>query len=196
MTKYAVWYAETDWEQSSDQPCHVKVHEEDIWPIDDNSVSGAKDTLADGDHPVVAIGGRTAADGRPQNLTGVVLSYDADATQAVVDVCPSRIVRTYVSNILTYAQGAPATWEAAPALGQPVYVDDSDDLGAGTTLSMAAANTAGVDNPLAGWLFYCQDEYADSGVGGPNSSDSYPRSWDDDEDYEYLVCVLLSPSTP
>jgi hypothetical protein len=195
MTKFTVWYTGTDWQQSSEQPCHVKVHEDALWPIDDNAIA-QKDVLADGDHPVVAIGGRTAADGRPQNLTGVVLTYDADATQAVVDVCPSRIVRSYVSNILTYAQGAPATWEAAPALGQPVYVDDSDDLGAGTTLSMAAANTTGVNNPLAGWLFYCQDEYADSGVGGANATDAFPRSWTADADAEYLVCVLLAPSTP
>jgi hypothetical protein len=196
MTKYSVWYTGTDWEQSSEQPCHVKVQEPHIWPIADNSVSGVKDALANGDHPVVAIGGRTAADGRPQNLTGVVLSYDASATQAVIDVCPSRIVRAYVSNILTYAQGAPATWEAAPALGQPIYVDDSDDLGAGTTLSMASANTAGVDNPLAGYLFYCQDEYVDSGVGGPNSSATFPLSWTADADAEYLVCVLLTNATP
>jgi len=195
MTKYTVWYTGTDYQQSSGDPCHVKVQEPHIWPIDDNAIA-QKDVLADGDHPVVAIGGRTAADGRPQNLTGVVLSYDASATQAVIDVCPSRIVRSYVSNILTYDQGAPATWEAAPALGQPIYVDDSDDLGAGTTLSMAAANTAGVANPLAGYLFYCQDEYADSGVGGANATDAYPRSWTADADGEYLVCVLLSNATP
>ncbi|NIQ90183.1 MAG: hypothetical protein GWN93_14590 [Deltaproteobacteria bacterium] len=125
------------------------------------------------------------------------MSYDADAEQAVVDVCPSRIVREYVSNISGYdGNGTSNAWEAAPALGQPVYVDDSDDLGEGCTLSMSDQNEDDVYNPLAGWLFYCQDEYADSGVGGPNSSDSYPRSWDDDEDAEYLVCVLLSPSTP
>ena len=72
----------SDWQQSSGPHIMVDVHEANIWPIADNSVSGAKDALADGLHPVVAIGGRTAADGRPLNLTGVVVSYLAGLTTA------------------------------------------------------------------------------------------------------------------
>lgn len=197
---YATWYSGTDWQGSSGPYCDRKFAESDLWPIDDNCVAGAggKDTLADGDHPVVAIGGRTTADGRPRNLTGVVVSYDEDALQATVNVAHCVIVRDYVSNIIGYAaQGAaPDDWEAAPIIGQPVYVDDSAALGAGCTLSMSNQNSAEVANPLAGWLMYCQDEYIDSGIGGPNASAQWPKSWDTDEDNEYLVCVLLSPSTP
>lgn len=193
---YSTWYAGTDHQQSSGPYCNRKFAESDLWPIDDNAVA-QKDVLANGDHPVVAIGGRTTADGRPQNLTGVVVSYDADALQAVVNIAHCVIVRDYVSNIYGYdGQGVSNAWEAAPILGQPVYIDDSDNLGAGCTMSMAATNESGLANPLAGWLMYCQDEYIDSGVGGPNSDATFPLSWDDDEDNEYLVCVMLSPATP
>jgi len=142
---YATWYSGTDWEQSSGPFCNRKFAESELWPIDDNAIA-QKDVLANGDHPVVAIGGRTAADGRPQNLTGVVISYDATALIAVVNVAHCFIVRDYVSNISGYNGAAPNAWEAAPVIGQPVYIDDSAALGAGCTMSMSAANSAGVNN--------------------------------------------------
>lgn len=193
---YAVWYTGTDWEQSSGPFCNRQFAEGDLWPIDDNAIA-QKDVLADGDHPVVAIGGRTTADGRPQNLTGVVISYNAVALLVEVNVAHCFIVRNYVSNIYGYdGQGTSNAWEDAPVIGQPVYIDDSNNLGAGCTLSMAATNENGVANPLAGWLMYCQDEYYDRLISGAGQSATWPLSWDDDEDNEYLVCVLLSPSTP
>jgi len=192
---YATWYAGTDWEQSSGPFCNRKFAESDLWPIDNNAL-GAKDVLADGDHPVVAISStRTTADGRPQTLTGVVVSYDAVALIAVVNVAHCVIVRDYVSNIDGYNGAVSNSWEAAPIIGQPVYIDDSADLGAGCTMSMSAANSAGDANPLAGWLMYCQDEYYDRYISGAGQS-AVSFDWDTDEDNEYLVCVLLTPSTP
>jgi hypothetical protein len=171
------------------------VHEADVWPVADNSGSGTKDALADGLHPVVAIGGRTAADGRPMNLTGAVVTYHAGLTTptgiAVINIADGFCVKAYVDNTLTYAAGVPATFEQAPVIGQPVYVDDSNDLGEGTTLSLSPLNDADVANPVAGHLFYCQDEYADISVGRPNSSADWPQTWAN-EQTETLVCVLLS----
>ncbi len=183
----------SDWQQSSGPEVDRKVHEADLWPIDDNA-NGAKDVLEDGLHPVVAIGGRTEEDGRPENLTGVVKTYNEDAEIAVINIADGAIVRAYVSNITGYTPGANAvSWETAPIIGQPVYVDDSDDLGAGVTLSLSPLNqdNPGLPNPLAGWLFYCQDEYADFGVGGPNVTTGWPPTWTGSS-IETLVCVLLT----
>jgi hypothetical protein len=150
--------------------------------------------LAAGLHPVVAIGGRTAADGRPLNVTGVVTSFTAGLTTATglvrVNVADGFAVRQYVHNILTYAGGTPATFEQAPVIGQPVYVDDSDDLTEGVTLSLSELNVGDLHNPMAGVLWYDQDDYADAAMGGPNTSADWPKTWANANNY-YLVTVLL-----
>lgn len=188
------FYSGTDWEQSSSPYLVVQVHEADIWPVADNSGSGTKDAIAAGLHPVVAIGGRTAADGRPLNITGVVVSFTAGLTVPTglvrVNIADGFRVRQYVHNILTYDGGDANTFEQAPVIGQPVYVDDSDDLTEGVTLSLSPLNDAGVKNPQAGVLWYEQDEYVDAGVGGPNSSASWPKTWAN-ENTAYQVTVLL-----
>jgi hypothetical protein len=184
------------WEDSSGPMVVRKFHEADIWPVADNSESGTKDAIADGLHPVVAIGGRTIADGRALNLTGIVTSFEAGLTTATglveVNVADGVIVRNWVANVLTYdGEGAIATYETAPMVGQPVYVDDSDDLSEGVTLSMSPLNEDDLPNPLAGYLMYCQDEYADAAVGGPNSSSTFD---DDlaDELVEQAYCIILT----
>lgn len=192
-----------DWQDTSGPYVTIPALEADVWPIDDNSGSGTKDDLFDtvggrlvysGGHPVVALGGRTAADGRPLNITGVVVSGTPGSTVAlsrvIVNIADGMIVKNWVANILTYAAGAAATFETAPVPGQPVYVDDSDDLGEGTTLSMSPLNDAGVKNPQAGVLWYCQDEMADSGQGGPNVTYTFDTSLANSlVQQEY--CVLL-----
>lgn len=190
----------TDTQQSSEPHVIVDVHESDVWPIADNSGSGTKDSLFDaaglydGIHPVVAIGGRATADGRPENLTGVVVSATPGATTATglvrVNIADGAIVRNYVANVLTYST-TPNTFETTPVPGQPVYVDDSNDLGEGVTLSMSPLNDGDLANPLAGWLFYCQDEYANSGVGGPNITSTFDGTLAN-ELVEQVYCVLLS----
>jgi len=104
-----------------------------------------------------------------------------------VNIADGAIVRQYVANILTH----PSTYEQTPALGQPVYVDDSAALAAGVTLSMAQFNsTTTLRNPLAGYLWYCQDEYADNTVGGPNVDPTFDTSLAN-ELVEQEYCVLL-----
>lgn len=197
MPSVTYFYQGTDWQQSSEPFTPIDVQETDCWPVDDRSVSGAKDTLAGGKHPVIAIGGRTAADGRPLNLTGVVVKYagtDDSGTatdRVVVNIADGTIVRQYVSNILTYgSDGDPATFETAPIVGQPVYVDDSAALSNGVTLSMSPLNSAGLRNPLAGILIYCQDEIADGLAGGGRSSSTFDTSLPNSET-EQVYCVLL-----
>lgn len=184
------FYASTGWEQSSGPITNIQVHEADIWPVDDNSISGTKDTVDPGKHPVVAVGGRTGADGRPLNLTGVVMTVLEGITEPVdlvqLNVADGFIVRQYVCNIYTH----PSTYEQAPIVGQPVYVDDSAALSAGVTLSLAAWNSANVPNPLAGYLWYCQDEYADAVVGGPNHVPLFDGALPN-EKTEQEYCVLL-----
>jgi hypothetical protein len=191
----ATFYSGTNWQQSSEPHTIVQVQESDCWPVDDRSGSGTKDKLDDGLHPVIALGGRTAADGRPLNITGVVVSYTGLGTGTATDlvrvnIADGTIVRQYVGNVLTYSGGDANTFETAPVPGQPVYVDDSDDLGEGVTLSMSPLNDADVKNPQAGILFYCQDEYANSQVGGPNESSTFDTALAD-ELVEQEYCVLL-----
>jgi hypothetical protein len=185
----------TDWQQSSEPHTIVDVQESDCWPVDDRSGSGTKDQLDDGLHPIIAIGGRTAADGRPLNLTGVVVSVNLSvlgtATDRVeVNIADGAIVRQYVANVLTYAQGAADTFEQAPVVGQPVYVDDSDDLSEGVTVSLSELNEDDLHNPLAGYLWYCQDEIADGQVGGGRSTSTFDGTLAN-ELVEQEYCVLL-----
>jgi len=197
MTTYAEFYG-LGYETSSAPLTIVDVHESDIWPIADNA-EAAKDAIGLGLHPVVAIGGRTALDGRPLNVTGVVISFTAGLTvpfgRVAVNIANGYIVKNYVSNIDGYvAGGAANSWEQAPVIGQPVYVDDSTDLGAGCTLSMSPTNDANpaVANPMAGVLWYDQDEYVDVAQGGSVLAADvvWPLTWAAST-YEYLVCVLL-----
>lgn len=184
------------YEQSSEPHTIVDVQESDCWPVDDRSVSGTKDQLAPGLHPVIAIGGRTAADGRPLNVTGLVISYagtgSGTATDRVeVDIADGVITRQYVSNILTYSGSSPYTFEQAPIVGQPVYVDDSSSLSAGVTLSLSPLNNdGGVKNPQAGVLWYCQDEIADGLAGGARATSTFDGALPNSET-EQVYCVLL-----
>lgn len=184
----------TDWQQSSGPIVNVDVHEADCWPVDDNSQSGTKDVLADGLHPIIAIGGRTAADGRPLNVTGVVMKYEAGRTTAtgiaVVNIADGMIVRQYVSNILTYSGTTPATFETAPIVGQPVFVDDSEALGEGVTVSLSELNEGGLHNPMAGVLWYCQDEMANAEMGGARATPTFDHTLSESE-VEQEYCVLL-----
>lgn len=189
------FFTGTDWEQSSDPILTQMWDSEDLWPMGARSGSGTKDDLVAGEapakHPVVAIGGRTVADGRPENRTGVVVSYDHSLNMVTVEIGDGYVVRQYVANVLTYVATTAATFETAPVIGQPVYVDDSDDLSEGVTLSMSPLNEDGLANPLAGHLYYCQDEMQDYGVGGPNVDAQWPKSWAD-ELTETEVCVMLA----
>ena len=189
-----VFYNIGNYEQASKPLTVVHAHEADIWPVADNSGSGTKDAIGDGLHPVVAICDRAVAADRAVAVTGVVLSFEAGLTvptgHVQVNIAKGYVVRNYVANVLTYAGGNAATFEQTPAVGQVVYVDDSNDLGEGVTLSMSPLNDAGVANPVAGYLWYCQDEYADSGVGGPNATPTFDTALANSL-VEQVYCVML-----
>lgn len=191
----ATFWAGTNWQQSSEPHTIIDAQESDCWPVDDRSGSGTKDQLAPGLHPVIALGGRTAANGRPLNMTGVVVSYAGTgagtATDRVeVNVADGTVVRNYVANVLTYADSAPATFETTPIPFQPVYVDDSDDLAEGVTLSMSPLNEDDLKNPLAGYLYYCQDEIADGLASGSRATSTFDVVLAD-ELVEQTYCVML-----
>ena len=197
MTEPATFYGDTlhDWQQSSEPHTFVDVQESDCWPVDDRSESTTKDQLDDGLHPFVAIG-ELAAPSRPLNLVGVVTSVNLSALgtatdRVVINIAHGSIYRQYVSNILTYSGEAPNTFETTPQVGQPVYIDDSADLSAGVTLSMSPFNHDGTtENPLAGVLWYCQDEIADGQVGGSRSVATFDTVLAE-EAVEQIYCVML-----
>lgn len=196
MTMPDTFQEGTDWQQASEPNLFVEVQESDCWPVDDRSGSGTKDQLDSGLHPIVAVGGRTAADGRPLNVTGVVVDVNLSALGTATDrvtlnIAKGYIVRQYVANVLTYSGGSANTFETAPVVGQPVYVDDSDDLSEGVTCSLSPLNDAGVANPLAGWLWYCQDEIADGQVGGSRSTATFDTSLANSL-VEQEYCVMLA----
>lgn len=184
----------TDWQQSSSPMTSRKVHkiapDEStalIWPVDT-----PKDDLADGLHPVVAIGAKAH---RPMNLTGVVIGYHADCEVAQINLAEKVIVRNYVTNILSYTTsngGVPNSWVNTILAGQPVYVDDSTDLPAGATLSFSPLNEDAAMNPLAGYVFWCQDEYEDFCVGGPNSAQDIPQPAAENTTETLTLCVILT----
>jgi hypothetical protein len=108
-----------------------------------------------------------------------------------VNVADGTIVRQYVSNILTYnEQHTPATYQTAVMVGTPVYVDDSNDLSEGVTLSMSPLNDNAVKNPQAGVLWYCQDEIADGLAGGARLTSTFDTVLPGVET-EQEFCVLL-----
>jgi hypothetical protein len=180
----------TDWEQSSGPIISRMVHLVDVWPQGLlGEILGAtdKDVLENGMHPAFAIGARA---NRPNNLVGVVMSYEPAATLVVLNMADKFISRQYVANVLTYANHTGATWAATYVLGAPVYVDDSVDLAEGVTLSLSPLNQEDSPNPLFGYVWYCQDDYADEGVGGPNHAAGLPVTASDEELVEALLCVM------
>ena len=200
----ATFYSGTDWQDSSGPETIVQIHEPYVWPVDDNS-EAAKDVLAAGLHPVVACGSRLQADGRANNLTGVVTSFDEGITAGTsidmvrINIADGMIVRNYVANVLTYSGVETATFETAPIPGQAVYVDDSAILPAGVTLSLSPLNgLAGTSlpNPLAGYLWYCEDEYADATFGLANLTSTFVATMVDPGAGEipnvYTYCILLT----
>lgn len=186
------FYSGPGWQQSSEPFLPVKVHKDAnddtaiLWPV-----GGSFDTLTDGEHPVLAIGRKA---NRPKNAVGVMVSYDSDTEIAVMNVADKTIVKAYVANISAYSQEAASAWQNTVYPFDPVYVDDSAPvaaLGAGVTLSFSHASAGSVENPLAGYVFWCQDEYADSGVGGANSTQGINQPAENDTSEALTLCVIL-----
>jgi hypothetical protein len=191
------FYSGTDWQQSSGPYCNRYFEEADLWPEGASSEidGGNKDELAPASstqpelHPVLAIGAKA---NRPRNLTGVVVRSE-DANKVLLNVAHCFVVRQYVANITSYSGGAGYTFDSSLEAGDPVYVDDSGPLASGVTLSRAQTNESGSANPLAGWIFYCQDDYIDNGFGGLHTAAGLPHSASSTETEYVLTCVMLTP---
>ena len=192
---YTEFLSGSNWEQSSGPTVSRKFHLSDLWPIGAGSEVGGgdKDDLADGLHPILAIGsqgGKWGIECRC-NLTGVVISYNSATTIAELNMADKAIVRAYVANITFYDWLGAVSYAATFDIGAAVYVDDSSYLSSGVTLSLSPFNEVGSANPLAGYLMYCQDEYMDSGVGGPNGEMVWPKTASDSELVESELCIML-----
>lgn len=187
----AEFYGETDWECTSG-PIITRAYDAsaDLWPHGAGSEIGGgdKDVLEDGLHPFLAIGAQ--AD-RPNNLVGVVVTYNSVNDRAEVNLARFFAAKAYVANAITYSGGDPLAFDQSLAIGEPVYLDDSDTLPAGVTLSRSPLNSSDTPNPLAGYLFYAQDDYNDSYIGGHTASTSWPITVANSIVYT-LVCVLLA----
>jgi hypothetical protein len=187
----------TNWEQSSGPYCNRYFEAADLWPNGPGSEidGGAKDSLALASttqaelHPVLAIGDKAY---RPKNQTGIVVKYES-ASKVLVNVAACFIARQYVSNITAYTTGSGSAWNASIDAGTPVYLDDSGPLSSGCTLSLAQTNESGSQNPIAGWVTYCQDDYLDSDFGGLHATAGLPYTAAAATDEEVLMCVELTP---
>ena len=185
------FYNDPDWQGSSGPIIPRTVDaSEDLWPVGTGAMGeidgGDKDVLADGLHPVLAIGPKAQ---RPRNLTGVVITYRSDNDRAVMNLADKVIVRQFVSNILEYSGGAGSVFDQSLAIGEPVFVDDSGPLSEGVTLSRSPLNESSSANPLAGYIWRCQDQYDDSGVGGVDG-DVFPMTIANTA-VETELCVML-----
>ena len=177
------FYSGTNWEQSSGPLVIRAFHGSELWP----DTTDGKDTLADGLHPVLAVGDKSF---RPDCLTGVVVTYNATADIAQLNMASGFVVRQEVANVSGYTGTSPNAWNATIDVGDPVFVDDSPVLAAGVTLSFAKTGDIGV-NPLAGYVHRCQDEYVDYEISGPNTSDTYPISVAAATTEYTELCILL-----
>jgi hypothetical protein len=180
----------TDWEQSSGPIIARMVHLADCWPQGTGAMGeiagGDKDVLVNGNHPAFAVGAKA---NRPNNLVGVVMTYEPAADLVILNMADKFISRQWVANVLSYGTSVPNAWDAHLELGDPVYIDDSEALSPGCTLSRSPRNQANSANPLFGYIWYCQDDYADEGVGGPNHVKKLPHEGLGTYQ-EHLLCVM------
>ena len=182
-----VFYTGTDWEGSSEPYINRNVIEADLWPV---GAADGRDELEAGMHMAFAIGPVAS---RPHNLIGVSVTYDEDADRVIMNIARGFIFKAYVCNITTYAQGAASAWAATLLFGEPVYLDDSAEVGLGCNLSLAAANSAAATNPKVGYVWRAQTEEPDTGVGGTNT-DPYPKTFASSTDEAWLLVDVLLDS--
>ena len=183
------FFSGTDWQGSSGPLVNRNVHPDDLYPHSLQGPAG-KDALADGLHPILAIGNDAAVEGRDYDqATGVMVTFGAEAERAVINIAHGFICRQYVANVLTYDGGDPATFETSIQIGMRIFVDDSIGLAAGVTVSLSPLNDAGLTNPFAGWVIYDQTEDEDVGIGGANV-DAFPKTVANELTYTLLNVML------
>lgn len=84
-------------------------------------------------------------------LTGTLMTCDDTDSIAVINVAPCFVGNWEVRNVLTYSQGAEATWGAID-IGDAVYYDSSSTMPAGVYLSTSPLDEDGDNNPLFGFV--------------------------------------------
>ena len=183
----AMLYIGADWQQTFDPMVSRTYEAEYLWPygVGSDSGGGDKALLEQGDHPFLAIGVKAI---RPLNEVGVLMTFDG--ISKVLNLAHGFAAKAAVANVLTYAAGSPDTFDTSVNIGDPVYIDDSDDLATNVTLSLSPLNDLGADNPLAGFVFYDQTEYDDAQFGGEGSARSYPVTVADELTVVTLTVML------
>lgn len=185
----ATFLTGTDW-QCSSGPILPRPYDAsaDVWPhgLTGKAAGGACDVLEDGHHMFFAIGPKAE---RPRNITGVSINYHSGTDRVVMNLADKFVAKAYVANVLTYSGATPNTFDTSLVIGEPVYVDDSDTIAAGVTLSRSPLNQADSPNPLAGYLYYAQDDFDDSYIGGAGATVSWPITVANSLVYT-LVCVV------
>jgi len=89
-------------------------------------------------------------------LTGTILTVDADTSVAVIDFTCSMVYYHEVRNVLTYSGAAENTWGAIN-IGDIVYYDNSATMPAGVYLSTSPLDNLGVANTLFGFVVPAND---------------------------------------
>jgi hypothetical protein len=185
------FYKDTGWQSSSGPYVNRQVPVGDLWPegLASEAAGGNKDILEDGMHQAFACGAKA---NRPHNPVGVSVSMNEDAGLVQMNFALGFLFKAWVANVTAYSQGAAAVFDQSLAAFDPVYVDDSDPLAAGVTLSRSPLNSAGDQNPQCGWIFYDQDQYADYAVGGPNATAGLPITVANELVYTRVTVFLWS----
>jgi len=94
---------------------------------------------------------------RSTQLTGTILSVDADDEVAEVDFTCGMVYFQEVRNVLTYNPGvAELTWGAIN-IGDEVYYDASGSMPAGVYLSTSPIDTDTTANTRFGWVVAIHD---------------------------------------
>lgn len=92
-------------------------------------------------------------------LNGTIIMLDAVDSVVIMNVAEGATYWHNVRNVLTYSQGAEATFGAL-AIGSRVYYDVSATMPAGCYLSTSPLDNQGNANSPFGWIVLDQDETA------------------------------------
>ncbi len=101
-------------------------------------------------------------------LTGTVIVVDDDDDIAIVDFTHSMVYLHDVRNVITYYNGAEATFDQIQ-IGDPIFYDRSATMPAGVYLSTSPLDVNGNANPLFGFRVVPHDETDIVAVGSQGS---------------------------
>lgn len=105
-------------------------------------------------------------------LSGTILTVDADDEIAVIDFTHSMVYLHEVRNVITYDDGAEATFDTID-IGDPIFYDRSAIMPAGCQLSLSPLDVNGNANPLFGFRVLPQDWTSDADQGSQGTGGTY-----------------------